>query len=389
MTFISPDAASSVQRIRELEIENRHLKSRLAALAFLGSRDQQQDKEPAETEHAASFTAEYAFDSERDTLLAHKDVSFASTLHIFHMEYFGIRAAAGNLPGAKLAVRAGKPLSPHAIANIIDTVQRKGYNRLVWHGYSANMDTLARRVGAFNGLESYCVWHGNFAQLAYKDERAAFQRWLKLQKDGLVTRAHILKQNSSQFLTNGFIPLLLNLPPKWNHKRISAPFSIKDATTAFLPSWSDVRKNWHANLLAAANTPAVKRILYYAETTPLFSLEKPTDSIKFDVKTHLEIVSSVDIIFNATLIDCHPMVDLEAVACGTPSVTARLFLDELENHPYARLTEVDNPLDVDAVARVASNVAEVPPTELLGLMNDYSLNITRIGLSRYRDFLRL
>ncbi|WP_146214370.1 hypothetical protein [Rhizobium sp. 11515TR] len=389
VAFISSDDASSVQRIQELEIENRHLKSRLAALAFLGSQPEEQQDEVTATNHALSFNAEYAFDDNRDTALSHKDVSFNSTLHIFHMEYFGIRAAAGNLPGAKLAIRAEKPLSQHATAKIIDTIQRIGYDRLVLHGYSANMDLLARRIGGSDGPDLFCVWHGNFAQLAYKDERAAFQRWLKLQNDGLVSRAHILKQNASEFLTKGFTPLLLNLPPKWNRQRISAPFSTKATTTAFLPSWSDIRKNWHANMLAASKTPAVKKIFYYADTRPLFALEKPVEKIKFDIATHLDVVASVDVIFNVTLIDCHPMVDLEAIACGTPSITARLFLDEIENHPYARLTEVDNPLDADAVARTASKVAEVPHSELAAMMSDYSSNITKTSLSRYREFLRL
>ncbi len=380
------------QRVIDLEAENRQLRARLETFRYLASlpaHTHKFEEGQKASKHPAGAPAEYTFDAERDTSRSHIHPAFGSVLHLFHSEYFGIRAAAGNLPGGKLAITAEKPLSGFTIADIIQTIESKGYNRFVLHGYSANLDVLARRIARIFGARIFCVWHGNFAQLAYREERAAFQRWLRLQEEGLVARAHILKRSASDFLERGFRSLLLNVPPNWNGKRIAPPFHIPEVSTAFLPSWPDIRKNWHANMLAAGRTSAVRKILFYADETPLFAVGKPTEKINFDVKDHLEVVSSVDIIFNATLIDCHPMVDLEGLACGTPSITAQLFLDGLDRHPYARLTSVDNPLDIDAIVRSASKVAEVPSVELAEMMADYSISLLRSSLSRYQEFIEL
>lgn len=378
------------QNIVELRAENERLRARLETLNVLSFPSRTTAELATEEPGLPPPLLEYVFNADRDTVQAHHDAAFASTLHLFHMEYLGIRAAAANLPGRKLAIRAEKPLSPDAVSKILETVDLKRFRRFVVHGYSDNMDLLARRIANVSDASLYCVWHGNFGQMVYRDERRAFEQWLRLQKDGLVQRAHILKQNSSIFLANGYKPLLLNLPPKWAGKRATQPFEVKEAIAAFVPSWSDVRKNWHTNVLAAAETRAVRKVFHYADSRILFPVFKPVLRVAYEAANHMEVVASMDILFNATLIDCHPMVDLEGLACGTPSVTARLFLGEkFDRHAYARLTEVDNPLDVQAIAAAASRIAEIPANELSGIMSDYRSVLIDESIRRYAEFIDL
>ena len=382
------NASPDRQNVIELQAENQRLRARLETLNALSVPAGFPADNMAEEARRPPPLLEYLFDAERDTAPSHHNAAFASTLHLFHMEYLGIRAAAANLPGRKLAIRAEKPLSLEAVGRILERLDSRRIERFVVHGYSDNMDLLVRQIGKASGARFHCVWHGNFGQMAYRDERRAFEQWLRLQQDGLVARAHILKQNSSLFLAKGYTPLLLNLPPKWAGKRAARPFEVEEAVTAFVPSWSDVRKNWHANVLAAAETRAVRKVLHYADCKVLFPVFKPVRRVVYEAANHMEVVASVDIVFNATLIDCHPMVDLEALACGTPSVTAKLFLGgTFDSHAYARLTEVDNPLDVQAIARAASRIAEVPSSELASTMDDYRAMLIGESIRRYSEFL--
>lgn len=363
------------------------MRARLDTLNFLSTAISEETPSRSSEEDSHAPMPDYEFDSHRDTCFAHADPAFSTVLHVFNAEYFGIRAAAGNLPGGKLAVSARNKLSPRQMDAVLEQIGARGYDRLVLHGFSDTMADLATRVHKALTLPIFCVWHGNFAQLAYQAERTTFNHWLKLQQDGVVKRAHILKQNASRFLANGYIPLLLNLPPKWKGIRPSPAFQQPRSASAFLPSWMDVRKNWHANMLAAIQSNSIKSIFHYADAEPVISTKKPIHRIRYDLGSHLQVVSTMDIILNVTLIDCHPMVDLEALACGTPTITSRLFLGELDRHPYARLTNVENALDTDEIACRVDEVAGIDPSERTELIKDYSSALVEISNQRYREFL--
>lgn len=374
----------------ELERENRILRARLDTLGFLASEIEPEIQEPVSSLNntVENFT-EFEFNSIRDCSLSHNYSDFGKILHIFNAEYFGIRAAAGNLPGHKLSVVAERKLSQKSISDIMNRIDFEGYQKFVLHGYSANMDVLARNIYRASGSPMYCVWHGNFAQLVYKAERDAFERWLGLQDAGIVSKAHILKHNSSNILKHGYNPMLLNLPPVWTGSRISAAFENSSAGTALLPSWIDIRKNWHSNMFAAAYSTNVDSIIYYADVRPIGKFNKKIEKVNFDIITHLDIVSSVDIVLNATLVDCHPMVDLEGLACQTPVITGKLFLGELDSHPYTRLTCVENSLDYEEIITSINRVSSISSNEITEMMNDYKEKITNISISRYREFLEI
>lgn len=376
----------------DLEAENRILRARLETLGFLSAPDGVPP--PHAANHAPGHQSQiehgFEFNSSRDSLFSHSSKIFDKVLHVFNAEYYGIRAAAGNLPGGKLAVSAQKKLTPRDFSEIVEQIALQGYEKFVLHGYSRAMNDVAIRIHRAFGSEIYGVWHGNFAQLVYHGEREAFEQWRRLLSNGVITKAHILKQHASDFLECGFTPLLLNLPPQWKGVRISPAFSQKETVTAFLPGWIDVRKNWHANMLAAERSDVVKQLFYYADTCPVFDRTGKAKQINFDPVTHMDVMSSVDLVLNATLIDCHPMVDLEALACRTPAITSKLFLGELlDAHAYSKLTSIENVLDTKEISDRIKFISEIDEGEILEMMSDYADALIRMSFSRYEDFLDL
>lgn len=323
-----------------------------------------------------------------DAAAINDDPAFAKVVHFFHKAWLGIRAAAGSLPGGKVAIPHDGNISGGDLVSIISFVQKEGFERAVVHGYSDNMENLILTLHKHTKLQFYCVWHGNFGQLVFEAEQRFFKRWVKLQHDRVVRRAHILKKNASTILPTGFRPMLLNCPPNIRGRRLSAPFA-SDKSVALIPGWSDVRKNVHSNIIAAIRAPEIDEVMHYAAVHPIVDHQKPIRRVKYDGASHLKLTAASDIVLNVTLIDCHPMVDLEALACGTPCLTGPLHLDALEAHPYTSLTTVDNPLDVEAISTAIARVANVPPAELGGMMKDYREEITKVSLTRYGEFLEL
>ncbi|WP_237770828.1 hypothetical protein, partial [Pseudomonas citronellolis] len=108
-----------------------------------------------------------------------------------------------------------------------------------------------------------------------------------------------------------------------------------------------------------------------------------------DHASMLELMATMDIVLNVTTIDCHPMVDLEAMSVGTPCVRGPLFLDGLENHPYVRLTAIDNPMSVEDVARCIAQVLDTGERELVDLMDDYKRQLHELSAQRYAEFLAI
>lgn len=385
----SMDGKINMMATSDLELENRVLRARLSTLGILSALENvvYPNEHVQFIEQKLDSKPDFEFNATRDTTLAHTNNLFNKVLHIFNAEFYGIRSAAGSLPGGKLAVSAEKTLLPQSLSEIVEQITKFGFNKFILHGYSKTMDDVARYIHKVLEGSIFSVWHGNFAQLVYSGERETFERWQKLLDDGIVEKAHILKQGANDFLKCGFEPLLLNLPPKWKGRRIIPAFSNPSAVTAFLPSWLDVRKNWYANMLAAERSDIVYKLFHYADARPVFGRSNKATQIKFDPITHMDVMSSVDLVLNATLIDCHPMVDLEALAGRTPAITSRLFLGELDLHPYAHLTTVQNALDTKEIAERIKYISSVGAGEITEMMDDYSKNLIELSFSRYGEFL--
>lgn len=188
----------------------------------------------------------------------------------------------------------------------------------------------------------------------------------------------------------GWRPQIYNVPPFAPSLRRKVARR-RDAATAFSPSWNLVHKNLMTNVAAAVHSPSVGKVWVLADDFHLpYTPGKPIERLpKLDARQMLQTMSLADLVLNVSIVDCHPMVELEALAVGTPSIRGRLGLDALEDHPYVRCTQVDDPLSVIGVSEAISRVLSVDNSEMDGMMDSYCEQLTALAATRYADFLEI
>ncbi|MEY8174954.1 MULTISPECIES: class I SAM-dependent methyltransferase [Burkholderia] len=328
----------------------------------------------------------------RDTMYANSDTRFDRVCHIFHNDWMGIRSAVGALPGYKLAIPSSTGIPVHEIEVIMQRLHDHAIEKIVLHGISDSMYALTRAL-ADNGFdEQYLVWHGTTAQWVWEDERRYAQMAIRMAREGRVKRFSAIRRGLGPIVgERNFAPQLVNMPPKVDNGQVRRRPPRSGSYSALAPSWNDLRKNLATNVLAAHTVKSVDSIYVVAKD---FELPKwiSTKVKKVGYRDHasmLELMATMDIVLNVTTIDCHPMVDLEAMSVGTPCVRGPLFLDGLENHPYVRLTAIDNPMSVEDVARCIAQVLDTGERELVDLMDDYKRQLHELSAQRYAEFLAI
>ncbi|MBR8214583.1 methyltransferase [Burkholderia vietnamiensis] len=328
----------------------------------------------------------------RDTLYANTDTRFDRVCHIFHNDWMGIRSAVGALPGYKLAIPSSTGIPVHEIEAIMQRLHDHAIAKIVLHGISDSMYALTRALAADGFGEQYLVWHGTTTQWVWEDERRYAQMAIRMAREGRVKRFSAIRRGLGPIVgERNFAPQLVNMPPKVNTGQVRRRPSRSGSYSALAPSWNDLRKNLATNVLAAHTVNSVDSIYVVAKD---FELPKwiSTKVKKVGYRDHasmLELMATMDLVLNVTTIDCHPMVDLEAMSVGTPCVRGPLFLDVLENHPYVRLTAVDNPMSVEDVAHCIGQVLDTSESELIGMMDDYARQLRELSAQRYAEFLAI
>lgn len=334
---------------------------------------------------------EFDWNALRDISLAHQDVRFAEVCHVFHKEWHGIRSASGSLPGNKLAISESQKLSVDSILNIANKITAVGVKKIVMHGFSSNMKRLMDGLCKFGLEDFYLVWHGTVAQLAYSGEVKLAQSFFKLIKEKKLRKFHTIRSGFGDVLGNSFYtPQLLNLYPNVPLSNLKIGVRNNDLV-ALIPSWNDIRKNLYANILAAENMTRVRKTWIFANNVelPVWLSTKLQRLPKVVGHEIFDSIRACDIVLNATIIECHPMVDLEALAVDRPVVMGPLFLDGLENHPYTKLATVQNPLSVVEIQRVADTVLSIAENELYEIMTSYKSDLKQLSLMRYTEFLEI
>ncbi|WP_367345018.1 methyltransferase domain-containing protein [Stenotrophomonas bentonitica] len=333
----------------------------------------------------------YQIDAPRDTRFAQPMAGHDSVCHVLHQEWFGIRAAAGALPGHKLAVSASDRPSVHDIEAVARQFESLGIARIVVHGFSNAMAAWIKGLSAVGFGHIYLVWHGAPVMWVHHDERRFFSLALQLAKQGYIRRIQGMRGGTHAAIGDiGWSSQIYNMPPNFNSK---TPRHARRHTQAiaFSPSWNLVHKNLSTNVAAAVACPAVDNVWVMASDFQLpYATDKSIEVIpKLDQAQMMETMSLCDIVLNASIVDCHPMVELEALAVGTPSVRGRLGLDALENHDYVRLTEVRDALNVADVSAAIGRILSVPDVEIEGMMNSYSAQLIELSNARYAEFMEL
>lgn len=331
-------------------------------------------------------------DDPADRRFARSDPRFDHIVHVFHLEWVGIRAACGSLPGHKIAVPADAALTDRDLDDVVAAVERLHATRAVLHGFSGNMARLVRTWHRrLPGLSVFAVFHGSSAQWVLDYDRAAVVELLGLARSGFVRRFHIMKAGLDTALANQHRPILYNVSPELGAlaPHVPAPPVPPGAAVAFAPGWNVVHKNVVTNVVGALQASATGEVRTFVRGMDYgFFSNKPVRILPPATRDAMfETYRGSDICLNVSLLDCHPMTNVEAQAVGTPCLRGPLFLDHLDDHPYVRLTEVANAGSTAAIARAVDRCLDVPRAEMLAMLVDYRTRMDREALDRYAEFL--
>jgi hypothetical protein len=103
-------------------------------------------------------------------------------------------------------------------------------------------------------------------------------------------------------------------------------------------------------------------------------------------------MGSVGVVQAATLAECQPMTQLEALAVGAPSLTGPLGLSEFANHEVTRLCEVDaldNPAPISRALERLVHMRTHDPRGIGQMLEDYLVTRHAVAHQRYLEFLEL
>jgi hypothetical protein len=375
LDFRSSFVGSSARLLREL-----------AGIASSSARSSSSIIEASPTPHVED--AEVSFDDVSDSRYSVIDSRFDKVVHIFHKQWHGIRSSAGVLPGHKIALPSPNDLLPHDIFFLQEQLELWGITRAVFHGFSTAADRVLRVI-AKAGVPSFLVWHGNLAQLVWEPEGQFFALAHTAAEQGLFRRAHMLKFGMEAVFPRGFRPMLVNSPPVTGRRRLVPAFG-SARHLALVPAFPDIRKNLYSSLLGAAMSERINRVLYYADIQNIIpALQRCERTLYRNHDAHMSLLHDVDVVVNVTAIDCHPMVDLEALGAGSMALSGPIYLDTLEAHPYTRMSVISNPFSVSEICQRLNYLASMDNSELNEILLDYASAISSVSRSRYEEFLEL
>lgn len=334
----------------------------------------------------------YEFNARRDTCFAQVLGGHERVCHVMHQEWFGIRAACGALPGQKLAVTSNAPPTVGEIDQVARMLAAKGVDRLVIHGFSDGMLQWVKGLAAAGFDRIYLVWHGAPVMWVHAEERRLFALANQAVRSGLIRSLHVMRAGAHAALDRSSVeqPQIYNMPPNFS-RRGSRPPRRATGATVFAPSWNLVHKNLFTNVAAAAATDEVSSIWLMADDFSLpYDVDKSLKRLpKLSQLQMMETMGLTDVVMNASIVDCHPMVELEALAAGTPALRGRLGMDELEDHPYVRVTQVEDPLSVADVRRTLRRILAVPAAEMDEMMASYSSQMVALSFARYSELMEI
>ena len=347
--------------------------------------------------HAENYTSEPLFhwNALRDTRYAHVGHGLDCVLHIFQQQWVGIRAAAGSLPGHKLAVGTEESLDRVAKRELVRQIEQLAPQRVVVHGMSDALGDLVDALARKGWSERlFIVIHGAPAQWCSQNEARYAFRAFDLGRSRKIRRLHVMKPGFELPDVPLYKPMLLNLSPVISRENPNGEYWSASSTktgVVLMPGWSGWRKNVHTNALAAALCDSVKYILVFDHSLVLpGSLNKKIRKMVFeDREQTFNLIQTVDAVMNVSIVDCHPMIHIEAQQFGKVCLRGPLFLDALEDHPYVKLTQVVDVTSIIEIRSTLDRVLSIPLLERRSLAYDYQCENDRVSIDRYREFLEL
>lgn len=331
----------------------------------------------------------WIFDAPRDQAFAHPDhPAFTNTLSVFTQEWVGIRAAAGSFPGTKLAISKQAAWNGPELRRLFHRIETAKIRTVLVQGVCMPiLDFLQALRAAMPELTIVGVWHGTLAAWMSDEERLLAARFLDLASNGVFDRISLLRRGMHILHPKAVSYLTPNLVPLVNVRRLAPALSRKPITCIF-PGWNNQWKNMYANLVAACASDVVGKVLTYSHASLPGPLGAKLDTLPYGTRRqHFTALATTDLVLNVTTVDCHPMVEMEALAVGTPVLRGQLDLDFGEEHAFSRLLTVDSPHDPTVIKQRLEAVAEVPPGELADIVADYRSLVVKTSFARYGEFL--
>lgn len=332
------------------------------------------------------------WNAQRDMQYAHAGHGMDGVLHIFQQEWFGIRAAAGSLPGKKLALRSIDAMDASFCRRLSRQIVDSMPERIVIHGMSEAMADLAEALAKAGWADRlFVINHGAPSQWFSPPEARYAFKCIALAQQGKLRRLHVMKPGFDFPGLPLYRPMLFNLSPRLSEDAGVETAGARQAGTVLLPGWSGWRKNVHTNALGAALCERVRSVMAFASDLDLPApMHSKLRIIPFrDREQTLQLMQSVDAVMNVSLVDCHPMVHVEAQALGTACVRGPLFLDALEDHPYIQLTQVQDVTSVIEIRQVLDRLLAMAASERRELAQDYQRQSDAVAVQRYREFLEI
>lgn len=334
------------------------------------------------------------FNATRDYQFAQDFSGFDQVLHIFNADWHGVRAASAYAPGQKLAISERDGLDGEAIRHVFGIISKYRINRVVFQAYShvasGLCESIHRQFG--NDVEIYVITHVTSTQFEAMFEMEMQALLLQQLSKGVVKRLGSVKPRFNSVIPAYWPETILNFSP--NIGTLTAQMNTVEGT-AFVPIENSWRKNLYTNMLAVQDCDAISTV---------FSVNFPTGLEKIRTMDKLSLTSfkrgpdllgfmaSTEVLLNVTLAECQPMTQLEALAVGTPCMTAPLRLHEFEDDPLVKLTEVeslDSPYFLTQALDKVIAVGRQEDDELQEMIDGHLERRNLLAALSYAEFLSL
>ena len=275
----------------------------------------------------------------------------AGVLQVCHPDWRGVRSSALAFRDPVVETCDLDVLTPHA-----DALLSSGVTTVVIQGWPPNALGFAT-AASHAGLRVLAVFHSSPGQHGIDiGEAEAVNEMLNLQRAGIIHGVASVKAGLSEpFRVLGYeiSPLSNRVPDLSDVEPASVPEGVnvgiflhpmwrKNVTTQALAA---LQLGWHPFVMADPQVP------YLSSDDLTVCGELPRDEF-------LSLQAGMDMTFNVTFSECHPMQPMESYVLGVPCLVSRtssLFTDDRE---LWELTTVDRADDPTAIADQAARLMD-------------------------------
>jgi hypothetical protein len=301
-------------------------------------------------------------------------------VQVCHPEWRGVRSSA-------IAFR--DPVLEAADLNDLvgrtDELVAAGATTVVIQGWPPSAATFAQAASEA-GISVLGIFHSSPAQHGVDGgEAEAVHQMFELKDSGVMSRVGTVKAG----LVEAFRSVGYEIEHVGNRVPVLGdiePVTVKEGTNVGILLYPMWRKNVTTQILAASEL-GWRPFVMADPQVPYLSPNDLTVCGELPRAEFLSILAAMDVSFNVTLSECHPMMPMESYRLGVPcliSSTSDLFSDNPRLLELTTVNEADNPA---AIASAASRLLE-HRDEAVTLANDSLDRTDRRSAEQWQVFTR-